>query len=815
MFDVISLIAGAVMAAALTVLVFTQRERLLSLRTSAAQGVVSARRRLSRGVDARYREAVIKLANGWHLAGHLVPLERIAVLPRLYTLPPPHDPLETDEAATGYDGPLNILPLTPDWPQAIGAYQMPGVLLERLLRTGDDVALLGLPGSGRSVTLALIALLVARQTEATQKGGLLREQRLPLLIHLADLELTPEALGKGVDPLVPLLSAARSQLGIFAAQALRAIRSQFAAGKGLILADAWDELPLHRRLQTAEWLRLLKATYPGNQYVVSGSPVGYRPLLEIGLKPAFLMPWGSAEYQELGRLWAAAWPEIGGTQKEPAPEPDAETVRLAIRGNRARTPLDATLKMWAIFAQDDPGTGPIGWYQSYLKRVSPAPELHGALKRMAEIWLSRADDIGLSLEEVNAQIDAARAALPQRVPISTPDFLFMVTAQTHLLAERPGRRITFWHPVIGAYLAAESLKSAGFRDELLDGRQASNLTLPFLAQLTDMTPYVQARLSEGTTATRDEILTMALWAADADPQAAWRADVFRVLTQAFLAPAEFPLVRERTMAALVASRDRNVGFIFRQGVQHEDANIRILSLLGLGALGEPEMLVHIGEALSDPQPWVEAAAALALGALGTRAALNYMLQTLLTGRELARRAVGEMLATNTAGEGHDILREAMQEQDPATRRAAIYGLQLIEADWVTDLLVDAQSHDDQWVVRTAATNALEARKHPPEGLPDLPRLPEDTDWLVVWLAERDQAVQSGPRAVSQMIRALQEGDESTRLAAAETLGALSLPEAITPLYAALRDPSAMVRDSAYRALGRISTAVGHPVPSVT
>src|SRR5688500_9540799 len=103
------------------------------------------------------------------------------------------------------------------------------------------------------------------------------------------------------------------------------------------------------------------------------------------------------------------------------------------------------------------------------------------------------------------------------------------------------------------------------------------------------------------------------------------------------------MVRHQAMSAVVTSRDLNTSFIFRNGPQSSEPRIRILSALGLGAMGDPEQLRHVGEVLNAPDQWVETAGALALGALGTKAALNYMLQTFLQGRELARRAVGETL----------------------------------------------------------------------------------------------------------------------------------------------------------------------------
>jgi HEAT repeat protein len=813
MLDIISLLAGAAVALVLGILIYSQRERITSLRSSATRGVVTARRKLGRGLDARYRDAVISLANTRHLAGNSIPLERVAVMPHFYTLPRPHDPLE-EEGQAGYEGPLQLVPLTPDWPHAIGPYHIPGIPLERVLRGGDNVAVLGLPGSGRSTALALMALLVARQHDSGQQGGLLSESRLPILVHLGDVDLSPETQGEGTDPIQPLLDAAGAQIGGFVGAALGSIRRQFTGGGGLILLDAWDELPIDRRMKVAAWLRLVMETYPGNQFVIAAAPTGFKPLYDIGFAPVFMRPWHTPEYTELAELWAAAWPEIGGSGKNRPPEPEPSTIQAAVRGNRSRTPLEVTLKVWAAFAKDDPGLGQIGWFRAYVNRSVPA-DLRGALERIAEQWVRNPESSGPTLEELNRTVDSVRNSLTQKPSVSTPDFIHAAMNQSHILAGRADRHVTFTQPMVAAYLAAEALKSQGQVDILLDEHPVNDLVMPFLAQLTDISPYVQTRLAEAETLLQQNMLALAGWASDADASAAWRPEVFKQLTALFLGSAEFPLVRERTMAALVASRDRNVAFIFRNGLQNPDARVRILSAIGLGALGDPEQLIPLGESLTDADPWVETAVSLALGALGTKAAMNYMIQTFLSGRELARRAVGEMLATNIAGEGHDILREGMQENDPQTRRAAIYGLQTIGADWCLELLRQSQNRDDQWVVRTAATGALEMLEDPPLEVGGArARIPEKSDWLVVWLAERDQAIEPGPRAISQMIRALQEGDENTRIAAAEALGALNMAEAISPLYAALRDQSHLVRDAAYRSLGRISLALGYSLPNV-
>ncbi len=815
MLDPISLIAGAIVAVGLAILIFTQRGRLAALRSSAQQQVATTRARLSRGIDARYRDAVIDLANSWHIAGHLVALEQVAVVPRFYTLREPRSPHE-EEIPTGIEVPYELLPLTPEWPQAIAPYQMPGIPIEQLLRGQDHLALLGLPGSGRTAALALIAILVTRQTEDRQAGGLLDLRRLPILLHLADLDLSPEILGSvEVDPLLPLLNAASLRLRGLIGHMLAAIQGQFAAGNGLILADGWDELPPDMQQQVTEWLRVLIETYPENKVVVTGPVRGYGPLQELGLAPVFMMPWSNAEFGELARLWAEAWPETGGTAQEPASSPSTEMIRRAMRDCRARSPLDVTLKTWATFAGDDPAQGRRGWYSAYINRVTPAPELRGAIERIGEADVLRPEELGITLEEANTLVDAARNALDQRPAISTPDYIYAITNQTHILTERVSGYFTFTQPAIGAYLAAESLRQEAFREALLGDSILHHLAMTFLAQMRDISAYVEQRLGEKSTILRERLLPLAAWAADADPGAAWRGPVFKQIAQLLLSPAEFPTVREQAMAVLAASRDRNVGYIFRQGLKSHDSSVRILSALGLGALGDPETVVPLGETLADRDPTVEAAAALGLGAISTKAALDYMLQALLSGGELARRAVADMLAVEITGEGSEILREALEEQDPATRRAAVYALERVNQDWVMEKLKQVETRDDQWVVRAAASTVLETLRDPPNTSPRHTRQPEEIDWLIQWLAARDENVQPGTRGIRQIIRALQEGDVKIRQAAAETLGALAPSDGITPLYAALRDAEAEVRDTAYRALGAVSRATGQALPGVT
>lgn len=811
--DPLSLLVGAAAGALLTALFFTQLPRLRALRSSVSDQASATRDRLTRSAEAAYRDAVGELANSLHIAGPAAPLEDLAVLPRFIPAPAPFDPTEPDDPTT--DLPHHLVPFVPEWPQAAGPYRLPAVPLTHVLRGSPGIALLGLPGSGRTVALALMALHTARETEVSA-DSLLPEKRLPVIIHLADLPLDPAEYEEAADPLQPLLDAAHPSLRGLAGRLTGVIRAEFAEGRGLLLADGWDEIAPEQQRRVAGWLEALFEAYPGNRTVVAGGVTGYGPLVGLGLAPVAVAPWSEAEHTELAQRWAAAWPQLARKGRQAAPAPDDDLVRRAARGSRGLAPLDGTLRIWAAFERGDVPASRADAYRAYVERAAPEPVLVPALERVAtRLLVDEPDRAGVSAEELGEAVEEAAKAAGERPSVGASAFVGAITRRSRLLVER-GKRLAFAHPSVGAYLAARGLRERPLDRELVCHAN-SRLFMPFVAALRDVTPGVEAKLEAPADILHADVLELAAWAADASLDAPWRAAIFTRLSGLLLAPTQYPALRERVMAALVASRDPNVAFVFREGLKSDDADLRRLCVVGLGALGDPETAVAVGEMIEDPDAAVEACAALALGALAAPAALTGLIQVLLAGRDLARRAAAEMLGeTNLAGEGHDVLREAVEEADPAIRKAAVYGLARVGAPWADEIIYDAERHDEQWLVRAAAgaimdrkrENRLEIR------LPARPPEPGLVGWLTPWLESREQAPRPGKEGIHDLVDALNAGDEPIRLAAVEALGALGAADGVRPLYARLLDEHPEIRDAAYRALGTISGALGRPLPGV-
>jgi HEAT repeat protein len=310
-----------------------------------------------------------------------------------------------------------------------------------------------------------------------------------------------------------------------------------------------------------------------------------------------------------------------------------------------------------------------------------------------------------------------------------------------------------------------------------------------------------------------DLFDVVRWLPEAPSDALWRGDLFKRLAAALLAPDQYPEVRARAMAALIASRDKNVIFILRQGLHAQDGDIRRLACIGMGALGSADGVGDLTPMLQDEEQNVRLAAALALGAIGTEKAMQPMIRGLFEADHDVRRAIAEALAA-IPDEGHTLLREAIVAKEIEIRRAAVYGLGRVRAAWALVALYRTMLEDEQWYVRTAAEEAFLAAQAPDRAGPSLHPEADSLAWLIQWAADQGEGVPAGVNARQVLVRVLQEGQPVFKIMAAHTLARLGHVAALKPLYAALRDREPSVRGAAYEALAALQVRLGTPLPGV-
>jgi HEAT repeat protein len=275
----------------------------------------------------------------------------------------------------------------------------------------------------------------------------------------------------------------------------------------------------------------------------------------------------------------------------------------------------------------------------------------------------------------------------------------------------------------------------------------------------------------------------------------------------FLSPTQPTALSCGAAEAIANSGDKGALYLFGQAMRSEDPHVRRMGVWSLGRLEDERVLAGLRHALSDADRLVRVEALYALGAIGGDAAINGLVQGLQDEDELSRRVAAEILAV-VGGEGHALLREAVQSDDMYIRRAAAFGLGKVDEPWAIQIVDRMRREDDEWFVRSAATEVMDRLTgDPPAIAPRMPKL-EDQGWLVTWAAQRGMAIGTSESAFRALARALQEGDWTIKLASVDALRVCGGQEVIPALRAALDDDDVLVREGAFAALYEISRRTG-------
>ncbi|MBO9309461.1 MAG: HEAT repeat domain-containing protein [Chloroflexi bacterium] len=879
-FDLGSFAVGLVSGLLIALGIYRSRGVLQRLRQRAQESVSRALGFLSAPPEVRYAKRAAQLFNAYHIAGDLMPLSALYVEPQL--LAPYQAPEPSDEESTAV---AHLVPIVHDFPAAYAPYNVETLNLLDLQKGERHLALLARSGMGKSTTLALLGLYALGEIELTvidtsqdehferslanrpaEERERLRRQyqenqrraleklkarfrtaeesshqaadfrrMLPILVHLRDIDVRPEAYGvqppaspaegadgakkrstqsggkaalKPLDPAEPIVKALQMRFGGAAASRLpKLVYRRLAEGTCLVLIDGYDELPEVEKPAKLTWLRQFMALYGANFVIVAADVNGYAPLLNIGFQACYLRAWREADYNQLADRWAAAW--VRADKRAAAPDP--KQLARAKVGNRGRPILDITLKIWSDYANDLRMPGRLGWYDFFVRRALPDETLRPIVQQAAAEILN-GQGAPLSRERLKALLSEAFTDADGK-PTRNLDAALNKLLKSPLLVEQPPDQYSFVHPMLTAYLAAERLEASELAP--LATQRAWMHAMPFAAIRLPMDAAVSEVLNAPPDLLYTPLFNLAYWLMDAPSEVGWRAEFFkRVGGGALLATSQYPLLRERAMAALVTTRDNaTAAALFLRALEHPDPLVRRLGCIGLGALGDSEYLQFLKPLLNDSDRRMRLACSFALGAIGTEAALNAMAEGLLQRDRDLQRAIAEALAA-LPDQGHALLREAIESDDLELRYAAVFGLARIRAAWAIARIYRTQLEDPEAYVRIAAEQAFNLAENPDRGgIKRLPRI-DQIEWLVAWMSERGESIPSGENAPIALLRSLQEGDREVRAAAARTLGEIGYVNGLKALYKALSDQDEAVRAEAYAALGMLQQRVGSPLPAV-
>jgi HEAT repeat protein len=818
-FDLISFALGFVAALLLAWLVYRYREQITQYQDQLKEQVNQLRQRLTAGMAARYSREVIEIAQTAHLWGALAALDQIYVEPQL------HAPLARlkDETASY---------------QVEAQARYP---VDQFVEASDRLVIIGQPGSGRTT---LLHHLLLRQATRLREAG--ESEHVPIYVYLPALDVKDES--PSATRLVETAVAPMSRL--VASGVTRWLQRQVEGGNALLLLDDWDQVPIADRSVVTEWIEALFAAHPGNRIVVVTGEYGYAPLIEIGLAPLQPVIWSHRQLFELTRRWVQAFqakdkdhsPENGG---RPGPAPTI-SYRLT-----PPTPLQATFELMIQLHGQQPAQTPAERMAQVMDLLLPPPQpddkgrvawpLETGYRALGRLALTALEQGHLLVERDTIQSTVTEALPPPQLALhEEPEDGFSRDELKASEAEKERRtlqvvdccrdlttirgpirawgsgRYLFSHPVVAAYLAARHLADEVSADGVAtivdhaDTPTRRNV-LRFYVGLAPAGPLIKRLMG-----TPDDLFLNRLWTVAAllgamsPGRKPWRDALMARLAQLLMNPRVPVLMRDRALEALVDSGEASVRLLLKQAASHPDTFLRAGATLGMGVLGREQDIPLLKAALSDAEFDVRMAAIHALGRLaleGSKGALELVVATLLEAGDEVQREAAELLA-ELGPEGEAVLRDSAQHEDLMLRRAAVYGLVVINEPWAREALEQMQREDTEWLVRNAASEALISLGVGEEQEPlslDLTLPQADAEpWLIAWAAEQGEGVGVGEAARATLMRALREGEPETRFMAIETLERLADPRAIGALRQYLRDPYPEIRQATLAALAEIS-----------
>ncbi len=794
------------------------RPRFVVLLHSFRERMVSLKEDVNVKIEVHLRNSTLRYAENLHLTAPLFSLSEIIIPPEF--LAPPQS-IQPGEPPPIVDISELVLPYTPDFPSMAVTYGWPKLTLAEALTGGSNLVVTGHQGSGKTVALAHLAIDII--SGKPLPGNI--NKFIPLFVHVFDLL---SALDDTEDLLHPLYKVlAHLMTGIKEENLVTFIGKSIKNGRLLLLIDGLDELPPEQFPSITNYLRHLLDNYINLRIVVTASVNYIDGLSALGLVPISMATWNDRQRTNFINKWSNLWIKLIGTQQEGVVPIDPILLNAWLFNDKSsQTPLEQTLKIWATYAGDTLGPHQSDAIEAYLRRMMvDVSRSRFNLERIAiysllsaqpnftssdiNKWLSSKDNIeegGFEIDEEDSFSSGDALTVQDRTDKFKVTDLVPKLVDNGLLKQHIDSTISFSNPIIHSFLASSITYAQSNLDHLLKNTNwltVSN-TIGFLTIRHPFPDLINEYTDKSKDPLQTELLIAARWLNTSLENTEWYRLIMRRLAN-ILGDSSLPLaIRGRTLSILSVSGLSGINVLLKNLITSNDAITRQLAALGLGQIQDAKSVSNLISLLNDPVPNVRRAACLALVAVGNSAALEAVAEALLRADEDLRRIAAESLANNFE-EGYPTLKEGAVLDDLLVRRSVVYGLQRVNEDWSNKILEELQVHDEQWVVKTAATQALEELAMPDAHIPHpLPPLTE-TPWLISFAGERGIGVAPGRPARDLLLLALREGNEEQQLAALNYLALKGDSETAPDIYSIYNVKHGEVREAAFHTLWQQAT----------
>lgn len=754
--------------------------------------------RSTENTERQYRDELYLLTQNMHLASAIFPLDEILVEPCfLFSNYRLSEAEETFRTLTD-----RIIPYMPDWPELAAFFQAEFITTKEILDSEANIAILGHPGTGKTVALAHIASMMARRDDRAGKLS----GHLPVYIHIPDLIPGDNTDAKPIDRIINLIQSQFPRINSMRLKTL--ISNYFKSGKVVLLLDGFDELPSSGQYLTAKIIKPVLDEYPETRFIASADVLDFSGLKELHPIPVTISPWTAQQRQEFLTKWINNWlkvtPDIKGNLL-------SENNRYLLTSwlltdSPFVTPFETTLKVWAITAGDLTSPSPLDCIDLFVKRFLVGNEQ--ILRVYEELAVRMVSTLSFScdyrnLNEISSSVNYS-PNLKRKTSISLPKHpgrasLRETSTSRGILICYPSGSIALAHPAIASFLAAKALSQTPILNffESQPDWMGKRLTLGFLKALRNKSSE-SLEIPEVDPLSRS-LLSYSRWLHFLPNNSSLQPELLKILAVKIQQSDLIRNLRLRFLAALLCSQDPGLNLLFRSMVKSGHEGIRGAGLLGLGFLKDESSLSLIEGILTNNSPDESGAACLALSMIGSRKALELLGTVLLSGEEKIK-VLAALALSNHYPDGHEMLKEGSQMKDFLIRRAIVFGLVRISEPWAKEVIEKLAVDDDHWLVRDIASQALDYLNNPKADRLCLHPELSESPWLIEFASSKGVGVSPGKPAMQMLYAALRDGNPHQKRSALEYLRLHGEDESLAEIINCLDDDDDLTREAAFDAL---------------
>jgi hypothetical protein len=222
--------------------------------------------------------------------------------------------------------------------------------LARLLNEFSRIAILGVPGSGKTTILQYVALTYARvktgdsrlrQRRALKKRFGVSEWRLPVYFPLSTVSGALMELRRGgADPSIlealPKILPPDFQRG-FGARTADFFQAALESGNCVVLLDGLDEVPTEEEYKVVvRSIESLAVTFPKNQYIVTSRIAGWRTGIGADFRVLYVADFSERQVEKFIDLWydAVELNAVVGRLADEGPTQRAARIRRSAQRGR-------------------------------------------------------------------------------------------------------------------------------------------------------------------------------------------------------------------------------------------------------------------------------------------------------------------------------------------------------------------------------------------------------------------------------------------------------------------------------------------------